>query len=38
MPETGNYMIAAYLVTAVVVLGYALALWRRGNSSEDRQR
>lgn len=32
MPETGNYMIAAYIVTAVVILGYVGSLWRRGNS------
>ncbi len=36
MPETGNYLIAAYVVTAVVVLGYAVNLWRRGAPPEDR--
>lgn len=30
MPETGNYMIAAYVVVAVVMVGYAVLLWRRG--------
>lgn len=30
MPETGNYMVAAYVVVAVVVVGYAFNLWRRG--------
>lgn len=30
MPDTGNYMIAAYVVVAVVVLGYVVNLWRRG--------
>lgn len=30
MPDTGSYMIAAYIVTAVVVLGYAWKLWRQG--------
>ena len=30
MPDTGNYMIAAYVVVAVVMLGYAINLWRRG--------
>ncbi len=30
MPDTGSYMIAAYIVTAVVVLGYVGSLWRRG--------
>jgi hypothetical protein len=28
-PDNGGYMIAAYLVTAVVLLGYAGGLWRR---------
>lgn len=36
MPETGSYMVAAYVVTAVVVLGYAAHLWRRGTPPEDR--
>jgi hypothetical protein len=30
MPDTGNYMIAAYVVVAVVVLAYVVVLWRRG--------
>jgi len=30
MPQNGGYMIAAYVVVAVVVLGYAANLWRRG--------
>jgi hypothetical protein len=30
MPDTGNYMIAAYIVTAVVLGGYVVSLWRRG--------
>ncbi len=30
MPETGSYMVAAYVVTAVVVVGYVVHLWRRG--------
>jgi hypothetical protein len=30
MPETGNYMIAAYVVVAVVTVGYVVNLWRRG--------
>ena len=31
-PEPGanaGYLIAAYVVTAVILLGYALALWRK---------
>lgn len=30
MPDTGSYMVAAYIVTAVVVGGYVVSLWRRG--------
>lgn len=32
MPDTGSYMVAAYIVTAVVVGGYVVSLWRKGNS------
>lgn len=30
VPANAGYMIAAYTVTAVILLGYALALFRRG--------
>jgi hypothetical protein len=30
MPDNGGYMVAAYIATAVIVLAYALALYRRG--------
>ena len=29
VPATGAYMIAAYVITAVIVLGYAISLYRR---------
>ena len=29
-PENAGYMIAAYVVTAVILLGYVGLLWRRG--------
>ena len=29
MPNNGNYMIAAYIVATIVILGYTLSLWRR---------
>lgn len=29
-PQNGAYMIAAYIVVAVVVLMYTASLWRRG--------
>ena len=30
MPENSGYMVAAYVVAAVLYAGYALWLWRRG--------
>ena len=32
MPNTGSCMVAAYIVTAVVIGIYVVSLWRRGNS------
>lgn len=29
MPENTSYMIAAYVITAVILLGYAVILYRR---------
>lgn len=29
MPENGNYMVAAYIVATIIILGYTLSLWRR---------
>ena len=31
VPHNGGYMVAAYIVTAVILLGYALSLYRRTN-------
>jgi hypothetical protein len=28
-PDNAGYMVAAYVVTAVILVGYAAALWRR---------
>lgn len=28
-PSNGGYMIAAYIVTGVILLGYLFLLWRR---------
>jgi hypothetical protein len=28
-PDNGAYMIAGYVVTAVILVGYAVLLWRR---------
>jgi hypothetical protein len=33
MPENGNYMIAAYIVAAVILIGYALSLYLRTRRS-----
>ena len=30
MPQNAGYMVAAYVVTAVILMGYAMTLWRRG--------
>lgn len=29
VPQNGGYMVAAYIVTAGILLGYALSLYRR---------
>jgi hypothetical protein len=29
VPQNGGYMVAAYIVTAVILLGYAVSLYRR---------
>jgi hypothetical protein len=28
-PQNGEYLVAAYVVTAVILVGYFVALWRR---------
>ena len=28
-PDNGGYMVAGYVVTAVILVGYVLVLWRR---------
>jgi hypothetical protein len=33
VPQNGGYMIAAYIVTAVIVGGYALSLYLRARRS-----
>lgn len=32
IPETGGYMVAAYIVAAVILLAYTVMLWRRGSA------
>ena len=29
LPQNGAYMVAAYIVTAVILVGYAVSLWTR---------
>ena len=36
-PQNGGYMVAAYIVAAVIYLGYAVSLWRRGRAEIRRQ-
>jgi hypothetical protein len=32
-PENSGYMIAAYTVTALILVGYVLSLWRRARTA-----
>jgi hypothetical protein len=32
-PSNGQFMVAAYIVTTVLVLGYWVRLWRQANKS-----
>ncbi len=32
-PDNGGYMVAAYVVTAVILVGYAVSLWRRAKKT-----
>ena len=36
-PDNGGYMVAAYVVTAVILVGYAVGLWRRARKAEKRE-
>jgi len=31
-PQNGEYLVAAYVIAAVILLGYWVALWRRVNT------
>ena len=35
-PDNGSYMVAAYVVTAVILLGYAVLLVRRARRAIER--
>ena len=32
-PDNGAYMVAGYVVTAVILAGYAVGLWQRARKS-----
>ena len=32
-PQNGEYLVAAYVITAVILVGYCVALWRRAKKS-----
>jgi hypothetical protein len=32
-PDNGGYMVAAYVLTAVILVGYAVGLWRRATKA-----
>ena len=36
-PDNGGYMVAAYVVTAVILVGYAVGLWRRARRADERR-
>jgi hypothetical protein len=36
-PDNGSYMVAAYVVTAVILVGYATSLWRRARKAVKRE-
>lgn len=33
VPQNGGFMVAGYVVTGVILLGYALSLWVRGRKA-----
>jgi hypothetical protein len=37
-PDNGGYMVAAYVLTAVILVGYAVGLWRRAKKVEKEAR
>lgn len=37
-PQNAGYMVAAYIVTALVCLGYAFSLWRRARKAVNGKR
>lgn len=38
MPNNGGYMIAAYVVAAVILVGYTAVLWRTAKGERRREK
>jgi hypothetical protein len=36
-PDNASYMVAAYVVTAVILVGYAVGLWRRAKKAAEKR-
>jgi hypothetical protein len=36
-PDNEGYMVAAYVVTAVILVGYSAGLWRRARKAVERE-
>lgn len=32
-PQNGEYLVAAYVIAAVILIGYWMVLWRRGKKN-----
>lgn len=37
-PQNGEYMVAAYVITVVILLGYWVTLWRKVRDSDGRRK
>jgi len=37
-PQNGEYLVAAYVIAAVILLGYWVALWRRARKTVSGRR
>jgi hypothetical protein len=36
-PDNGGYMVAAYVVTAVILVGYVVQLWWRAKKAAEKR-
>ena len=37
-PQNGEYLVAAYVITSVILTGYWVALWRRAKAIVSREK